>query len=610
MTMTLRPIDVTTHTTSSGSASPKPMDNEASGPDLRRLLDRFHFDVTEGCIWLDDRRVLVLQSDWFAQLRSELIELMGIEKARGLLTRLGYSAGCRDGQLALRVHSDRPIMEVLLSGGQLHALQGTVCVIPLFVDLNLAARHCHLEFAWKNSMEDQAHISAMPSIHEAACWMEVGYASGFLSTIFGGSVIVREIECKALGYSMCRCVARFEHEWDDASEDLKYLQAWQGPSLTVQPDKDSPSAAAGAVSGVNDESATVGRSAAFNAVLHKLERVARTDATVLLLGESGVGKSLLARELHRRSHRADGPFVELNCGSLPEALLESELFGVERGAYTGAHASRAGRFEMAANGTLFLDEIGTLGYAAQGKLLRVLQTGEFERLGGAKTLRGNVRLVAATNEDLRRLIKEGKFRLDLYYRLNIFPIEVPPLRERRDDLPLLIERFIARFRARHGKSGPVRITPRAYRALLSHTWPGNVRELENVLERATILMSDDEPLDLHHLFLDPGEIPDDTTLMIDNAGHLVSSRVAEPSPTSAASSKERAAARETRASTSTTWTQQALEQADADGLVGLERQLVLAALAAADGNTAIAARKLGLTRAQIDYRLKKWGVRV
>jgi two-component system response regulator HydG len=576
---------------------------ELASPDPRTLTDRLHFDLEEGCIWLDTQRVIVLHADWFTELRRDLVEALGVEKARGMLTRLGYAAGCRDGQLAIKLHGRDSVIDLVTSGAQMHAFQGLVAVTPGFVDLDLDARRLHLEFGWKNSVEDRPNLGSAPHVQEAACWMAVGYASGHLSTVLGSPVIVRETECKALGHPVCHCVAKFEHEWDDASDDTKYLQAWSTQPTGVQEtDPDAPSGQARADGNVGSaEPIALGRSAAFNCVAQKVERVARTAATVLLLGESGVGKSLLAREIHRRSARAAGPFIELNCASLPESLVESELFGVERGAYTGADASRAGRFERASGGTLFLDEICTLGFTAQGKLLRVLQTGEFERLGGGKTVRCDVRLIAATNENLRRSVQEGRFRLDLFYRLNVFPIDVPPLRDRRDDLPLLVEHFLARYRERYGKPGPVRINPRAYRALLSHSWPGNVRELENVLERAVILMNDSEPLDLHHLFTDPHDLPPDHGLLLDDDGRLVAATLPQTSSTDPGAA--------TTAGPAHDWIKPALRDAHAQGLAGVERQLVMAALDDAQGNVRVAARNLGLTPAQVDYRLKKWGER-
>ena len=232
----------------------------------------------------------------------------------------------------------------------------------------------------------------------------------------------------------------------------------------------------------------VGQSLAIRQVLARVAQVAPTDAAVLLLGETGTGKELLARALHQRSPRSSRAFVRLNCAAIPPTLIESELFGHEKGAFTGAVAPRAGRFEAAHGGTLFLDEIGELGVDVQAKLLRVLQDGSFERVGSTRTIRADVRIVAATNRDLDRAMAEGRFREDLYYRLNVFPIRLPPLRERRDDVPLLVWSIINRRQGELGRHID-EVPTRVMRALQAYDWPGNVRELENLVERALILSS-------------------------------------------------------------------------------------------------------------------------
>jgi transcriptional regulator with PAS, ATPase and Fis domain len=232
----------------------------------------------------------------------------------------------------------------------------------------------------------------------------------------------------------------------------------------------------------------VGRSPALNRVLAQVERVGPTDAAVLLLGETGTGKDLVARALHDRSPRRERPLVTVNCAAVPAALVESELFGYEKGAFTGAVQRTLGRFEVAHGGSLFLDEIGELPLDVQAKLLRVLQSGEFERLGSPRTVKVDVRVIAATNRDLQREVREGRFRADLFYRLSVFPIALPPLRERPEDIPLLVWHIIARKQAKLGRSIK-RVPDRVMRAFLACAWPGNVRELENVVERALIMTS-------------------------------------------------------------------------------------------------------------------------
>src|SRR3984885_13223683 len=230
----------------------------------------------------------------------------------------------------------------------------------------------------------------------------------------------------------------------------------------------------------------VARSPKMQEVLATVDRVAPTNSTVLLGGESGVGKDLIARAIHEKSRRASGPFVKINSTAIPENLLESELFGYEKGAFTGATASKPGKFELADKGTLFLDEIGDVPAAIQVKLLRVLQEREFERLGGTRTVKVDVRLIAATNRDLREALEQGTFREDLYYRLNVVPIDIAPLRERKEDIPALARFFIEKFAKDSGKPAQG-ITPEAMKRLMDFHWPGNVRELQNIIERGVAL---------------------------------------------------------------------------------------------------------------------------
>jgi DNA-binding NtrC family response regulator len=306
----------------------------------------------------------------------------------------------------------------------------------------------------------------------------------------------------------------------------------------------------------------VARSRKMQEVLATVERVAPTNSTVLLGGESGVGKDLVARAIHEKSRRASGPFVKINSTAIPESLLESELFGYERGAFTGATTSKPGKFELADKGTLFLDEIGDVPPATQVKLLRVLQEREFERLGGTRTVKVDVRLLAATNRDLRAALEQGTFREDLYYRLNVVPIDIAPLRERKEDIPDLANLFLARFTKESGRD--IRgIKPAAMQMLLVHYWPGNVRELQNVIERACALAAGPE--------LDTGDIQLDLP-------------------------RNRAAAGGDRflpeGMTLDQW----------------EDEMIREALKRASGNKSQAARLLGLSRNALRYRLSKIGI--
>jgi DNA-binding NtrC family response regulator len=298
--------------------------------------------------------------------------------------------------------------------------------------------------------------------------------------------------------------------------------------------------------------------------LATVERVAPTNSTVLLGGESGVGKDLIARAIHEKSRRASGPFIKINSTAIPENLLESELFGYEKGAFTGAATSKPGKFELADKGTLFLDEIGDVPPAIQVKLLRVLQEREFERLGGTRTVKVDVRLIAATNRDLRAALEDGTFREDLYYRLNVVPIDIPPLREHKEDIPGLANLFLARFAKDSGREEKITgISPAAMQLLVGHYWPGNVRELQNVIERACALAS--------------GEQLEASDIQLDS-----------PRNRSGASS----------------------DRFLPDGMTldQWEDEMIREALKRAGGNKSQAARLLGLSRNALRYRLSKIGI--
>lgn len=305
----------------------------------------------------------------------------------------------------------------------------------------------------------------------------------------------------------------------------------------------------------------IGKSGPMRLVYEQISQVAGTGTTVLIRGESGTGKELIAHAIHYNSPRAKKPFIKVNCAALPETLIESELFGHERGAFTGAQTLKKGRFELAEGGTLFLDEIGDLSFATQVKLLRVLQEREFERLGGTDTIKANVRVLTATNKDIERAIAEGAFREDLYYRLNVFSVFVPPLRERSADIMLLADHFVAKYAMDHGKSIK-RISTSAIDMLMRYHWPGNVRELENTVERA-VLVCDGSVIHAHHL---------PPTL-----------QTAEASGTG-------------------------ISVALADAVGKYEQSLIEDALKSARGNRAKAARLLQTTERILSYKVEKYGI--
>jgi len=313
----------------------------------------------------------------------------------------------------------------------------------------------------------------------------------------------------------------------------------------------------------------VGQAPAIRQIYGVVEKVASTPSTVLITGESGTGKELIARALHENSARHSGPFIKINCAAIPKTLMESELFGYEKGAFTGAVGAKPGRFELAHGGTLFLDEIGEIPVEMQVKLLRVLQESEFERVGGIKTIKVDVRLVTATNRDLVQDISSGSFREDLYYRLNVVPIHIPPLRDRREDIPLLVEHFLAKFNDRLKKQIDS-VSADAISRLISYHWPGNIRELENLMER-TMLFCERSEIQVSDL---PPEI-----------GGL--------SPVSAAASPNAASLKEAvRAETER-----------------VERELIQKALDETGGNVTQAARKLKISRKSLQTKMKELGLR-
>jgi transcriptional regulator with GAF, ATPase, and Fis domain len=321
----------------------------------------------------------------------------------------------------------------------------------------------------------------------------------------------------------------------------------------------------------------LGRSKKWRDVLAQATKVAPTDTTVLLTGESGTGKEVVARFLHRGSSRKDGPFVALNCAALPEQLLESELFGHEKGAFTGALNARPGKIEQASGGVLFLDEVGEMSAAVQAKFLRVLQEREYQRLGGVRTLKADVRVLAATNRNLKAAIGQGGFREDLYYRLAVFDIALPPLRERPEDIPLLVEAFLEELGRSMGRPA-AGVSEEVRETLLVYPWPGNVRELRNAIERAVILCE--------------GGLITSEHLPVGIASTATSS-----SPSTLAAAPASAVG-------------EGPTPASAGTLGAAERDMIVQALARAGNNKSKAARLLGLTRAQLRSRIEKHGLTV
>ena len=334
--------------------------------------------------------------------------------------------------------------------------------------------------------------------------------------------------------------------------------------LTSPAKKKTPEPSDGRIQGF------IGQSESMNLVFTRIRQAAPSSATVLLRGESGTGKELAAHAIHEASGRSKNPFISLNCAALPDSLVESELFGHERGAFTGATGVRKGRFELADTGTLFLDEVGELSLAMQAKLLRVIQERSFERLGGMESIQVDVRLIAATNRDLEQMVKDGTFRKDLYYSLNVFPIQLPPLRDRQEDILSLAAYFVKKYSEANGKTG-VRLSLSAMEMLQRYRWPGNIRELENVIERAVLLVSEEG------LIL-PLHLPPN----LHSAGCPYSEKDGSDAPPAMGSLQQR--------------------------LDEMERAYIIEALSHFHGHLGQAARALGLTERMMALRMKKYGI--
>ncbi|MCG7896150.1 MAG: sigma 54-interacting transcriptional regulator [Candidatus Thiodiazotropha taylori] len=547
------------------------------------LPSELNLSLEEGRIYLSDERMIMLHIGAMGSLRKELIETLGIERARGLLTRMGYASGVRDAKLARKLMPNASDEELMLMGPKLHMVEGIVKVSPIKIDVDIANGRYFGDLIWEHSYEADVHIDQFGVHTESVCWTQIGYATGYTSEIVGRFILYKEPECCGMGDRHCRNVGKPVEDWEgDVEEDLKYFNPDHIADQLLKLQEE----VAHLRYSLDEETAPgdmVGSAPPFLKTCEMLKKAGESNVTVLLLGETGVGKEMFARALHSISSRAERNFIAINCAAIPESLIESELFGVEKGAYTGAQHSRPGRFERAHGGTLFLDEVGELSPAAQAKLLRVLQEGEFERIGDSRTRKVNVRLVAATNVDLQQAVDAGKFRADLYYRLNIFPILIPALRERDGDIPALVNRFLEKYTALHGKRTPG-ITERALSALRNYNWPGNIRELENIIERGVIITANDTHIDLPNLFPELSVEAPVTT-------QTQTSTLAEtPTPQTNEHSLDR-------------MLDQILDQKIPLGTV--ENRLLDRAVERARGNLASAGRMLGLTRPQMAYRLKK-----
>ncbi|MBK7078119.1 MAG: sigma 54-interacting transcriptional regulator [Myxococcales bacterium] len=473
------------------------------------LVELLDFAPAEGRITLRDRRMLLWDADAFGSLRRELIDNLGTDVACGILRRFGFANGYRDALSTKALGAWPSDREWWLTCPALQAHQGKVRPQVTTLELDRAAGRFRLEVDWHGSYEAEQHARVSGDAAAPACWTLAGYASGFSTAVMGEEVYVVETRCRAQGHPCCQVVGQTRQAW--GAEGDAIAAAYQARDLArelqareaeLQRTVAALSRSEGELRALRGEGpgadGLVVRGRAMAAVLELVGRVAQVDATVLISGESGTGKERIARTLHARSPRAAGAFVAINCGALPEALLESELFGHVKGAFTGATSDRPGLFAAAGGGTVFLDEIGELTAATQVKLLRVLQEREVRPVGATATTPIDVRIVAATHRDLAAMVADGRFRQDLYYRLKVVTVEVPPLRERKEEILPLARHFIERTCAAYKL--PARLlSPEAAALLTQHPWPGNVRELEHAIEHAIVVAGGDGKLAVEHL---------------------------------------------------------------------------------------------------------------
>ena len=561
------------------------MDSDAPKLDLSQVTPHIVFSSEQGKVWLNEQRVMLFSQAALGKFRKEVYDTIGQDRCKAFFLRLGYQLGILDGELARSSGAEMPIKDRFNLGPELHALRGMV--LPELQRLVVSEKGGEFicEVVWFNSYEVEICANEMGPMDEPGCWNLTGYASGYSSALLQREIFFQELECHSCGGDRCFAVGKPAAEWDNYEQLKRYyepdplLEELSKLQTTVEALKES----------LNEGDKLpniVGSSKPFKHALEMVTKASDSKVSVLLLGETGVGKEVLARAVHITSDRADKPFIAVNCAAIPPDLIESELFGVEKGAYTGANQSRMGRFERADKGTIMLDEVIELTPRAQATLLRVLQESEFERVGDNKVRKIDVRVVAATNEDLSVAVQQGRFRADLYYRLSAYPINIPPLRERKEDIPLFVAHFLEKYRALYNKN-VLGISDRGMEMLCGYGWPGNIRELENVVERAVILADINGVISMESMFPESALRPSEAKVL-DPSGRLQN--------------------------------QIFPEGIDADGLVEsllssgfelekFEETMLTSALQKTQGNISKAARLVGLSRPAFAYRLKKMTVK-
>ena len=561
------------------------MDSDAPKLDISQVTPHIVFSSEQGKVWLNEQRVVLFSQTALGKFRKEVYDTIGQDRCKAFFLRLGYQLGILDGELARSSGAEMSIKDRFNLGPELHALRGMV--LPELQRLVVSEKGDEFicEVVWFNSYEVEICANEMGPMDDPGCWNLTGYASGYSSAVLQREIFFQELECHSCGDDRCFAVGKPAAEWDNYEQLKRYyesdplLEELSKLQTTVEALKES----------LNEGDRLpniVGSSKPFKHALEMVTKASDSKVSVLLLGETGVGKEVLARAVHITSDRADKPFIAVNCAAIPPDLIEAELFGVEKGAYTGANQSRMGRFERADKGTIMLDEVIELTPRAQATLLRVLQEGELERVGDNKVRKIDVRVVAATNEDLSVAVQQGRFRADLYYRLSAYPINIPPLRERKEDIPLFIVHFLEKYRALYNKN-VLGISDRGMEMLSNYGWPGNIRELENVVERAVILADINGVISMESMFPESALRPSEAKVL-DSTGRLQNKIFPEA--------------------------------IDADGLVEsllssgfelekFEETMLTSALQKTQGNISKAARLIGLSRPAFAYRVKKMNIR-
>jgi DNA-binding NtrC family response regulator len=460
------------------------------------ISELLEFDSDQGVVRFAGQRAVIIDTTANGNLRKELVNQFGFTTARAILTRFGFVQGWRMADAMQDLFQWESETDWHHACGRIHMLGGMYRLGPC-EDESLTGDGLTLV----DSYEAEQHLAHMGRSDSGVCWTICGLTSGYLSRALGKEIYVLEDHCIGRGDAACHLIGRTHDEWgDERAAELRFfrsenLREWIEPSLHLITEnlKETEkklhvrqSVLTRAEPSTTDPLGMVARSVPMRRVVDLAKRIAKVDSAVLITGESGTGKELIAHLVHDESARANGPFVAVNCGAITESLLESELFGHARGAFTGAVQHRSGLFEAANGGTLLLDEIGEVSPGMQVKLLRVLQEHEIRRVGENRSRPVNVRVIAATNRELSTDIANGQFRKDLYYRLNVIELHVPALRNRRADILPLARILLAQVSLRY-RSSVTGLSPRAADQILRYDWPGNVRELENAMERAVAI---------------------------------------------------------------------------------------------------------------------------